>query len=452
MKRIHYLLLCSLMMFLAACEKDTLPTQFAPDVTTGNATNIYRKGAILSGSIQLGSTATAKNYGICFSELESMAEYTEYAVTDGSKDFSVSLSNLSPSTTYYYTTYAYSGYTMKKGQVKSFTTPASNTPIFAEVTLIEKDEFSCKVSVSLIDEGGSNITLSGFCWTRQGEGTPTTDNHVHNVAISGNTMTVVIEGLEPGVTYQVRAYATNSDGIGYSDVMTIQTNDATSPVLSAITMTDSSDFSVTLEAQITDAGTSAISKVGFCWSTTNQTPTTEDSTNNLIEQLTDSKTTFSATLSELAPNTTYYIRAYAINEQGTSYSEVFTFTTSKATVPVLSNITQKDSSDFSVTIEVEVTDSGTSAVTKAGFCWSTENKEPTVDDTTKDLTELLTDENKKLSVTLTELNPGTTYYIRAYATNSFGTTYSEVFTFNTPYKDAGNGDTGINSLPTTEWK
>ena len=452
MRQIYNLLLCSMILLLTACEKDTLPTQFAPNVTTGNATDVYRKGAVLSGSIQLTGTATAKSYGILFSELESMAECTEYAVSDNNQNFSFRLSNLKPGTVYYYCAYANSGHNTVKGQVKSFTTPKSNPPFFSEVTIEEKDEFSCKVSVTLIDEGGSEITLSGFCWTKQGEGTPTTDSHIHNVAISGNSMTAVIEGLEPNSSYQIRAYATNSDGVGYSEVTTIQTDEATAPVLSAITQKESTDFSVILEANVTDSGTSAISKAGFCWSTTNQTPTVDDSLNDLTSQLKDGKTTLNTALTDLAANTTYFIRAYATNEQGTSYSEVFTFKTAEAKAPTLSAITQKDATDFSVTIEAEVTDGGNSAVTKAGFCWSTENKEPTVKDSTKELADQLTGENKKLSHALTELQPDTTYYIRAYATNNGGTTYSEVFTFKTPYKDAGNGDTGINNLPTTEWQ
>ena len=452
MKRIQYLLLGSLMMFLAACEKDTLPTQFAPSVTTGNATDIYRKGAVLSGSIQLTGTATAKNYGILFSELESMAEFTEYAVTDGSKDFSVSLSALTPGTTYYYCAYAHSGYSIVKGAVKSFSTKESNAPIFSAINLLSKDEVSCKVSASLLDEGGSDIFLSGFCWAKAGEGEPTADSHGQIATIRNGVMSAEITGLEPETDYLVRAYASNSTGVGYSESVRITTDAAQTPILSAITQTGSSNFSVSVEAQIINEGTSAITAVGFCWSTEKQEPNIDDSHIELTEQWKNGKTTLNHTLSELTPNTTYYIRAYATNDVGTTYSEVFTFTTAEAKTPTLSAITQKESSDFSVTIEAEVTDGGTSAVIKAGFCWSTENKEPTVNDTTKELANQLTYENKKMSLSLSELTPGTTYYIRAYATNAFGTTYSTMSTFKTPYKDADNGDTGINNLPTTEWK
>ena len=56
-----------------------------------------------------------------------------------------------------------------------------------------------------------------------------------------------------------------------------------------------------------------------------------------------------------------------------------------------------------------------------------------------------------LETTLSNLSPGTTYYIRAFATNEVGTTYSKVLTFKTAYGDAGNGNTDIDDLPTNNW-
>ena len=98
-----------------------------------------------------------------------------------------------------------------------------------------------------------------------------------------------------------------------------------------------------------------------------------------------------------------------------------------------------------------MTDPGTTAISKAGFCWSATNETPTVDDSTNDMMAQLADGNTTLSSSLPDLTPGTTYYIRAYATNRFGTSYSEVFTFKTAAKDAGNGNTDINGLPVIKW-
>ena len=248
MKKISSILFCGLMLILSACEKDTESSNFAPVVTTGTSENIYRMGATLNGSIQLTETNTAKEYGILFSELASMAEYTEYPVKDGSTNYSVQIRNLEPGQTYYYCAYASSGYSIAKGQIKSFTTTQSNAPVFNEVILQSKDEKSCTVSVEILDEGGSDLLISGFVLGESGKGDPTATNNIkiQNVEPQGSKISATFSGLEPNKTYLVRAYGINASGTGYSNSVSVTTNTATVPFLSDITRVDSTEVSVTV--------------------------------------------------------------------------------------------------------------------------------------------------------------------------------------------------------------
>ena len=329
MKKISYILLCGLMLILSACEKDTESSNFAPVVTTGSASNIYRMGATLSGSIQLTETNTAKEYGILFSELESMAEYDEYPVKDGSTSYSVLIQNLEPGETYYYCAYASSGYSIAKSQIKSFTTTQSNAPVFNEVILQSKDEKSCAVSVELLDEGGSELLMTGFVWAEAGSGEPTIKSNVVNVEPQGSRMSATIKGMEPNKTYLVRAYGVNAQGVGYSNSISVTTNTATVPVLSDITRVDSTDVSVTVRSSIVDAGLGEVSKFGFCYSSESKNPTTD---HLVVENIAGDSKNFSALIDGLKPETTYYIRAYAINEKGTGYSETFVYATPEPTL------------------------------------------------------------------------------------------------------------------------
>lgn len=74
----------------------------------------------------------------------------------------------------------------------------------------------------------------------------------------------------------------------------------------------------------------------------------------------------------------------------------------------------------------EVTDNGGDAVTARGVCWSTEQN-PTVEGPHT------TDGRGEGTFTsfLTDLTLGTTYYVRAYATNSVGTAYGNAVSFTT---------------------
>lgn len=75
-----------------------------------------------------------------------------------------------------------------------------------------------------------------------------------------------------------------------------------------------------------DIGDSEVSQYGFCWSSTNEYPTLSDNCCNLGEAT--GVMSFTAKISGLSPLTKYYIRSYAVNSVGTSYSaEVISFTT-----------------------------------------------------------------------------------------------------------------------------
>ena len=315
------------MLILSACEKDTESSNFAPVVTTGNADNIYRKGATLSGSIQLTETNTAQEYGILFSALESMAEYTEYPTNNASTNYSILVEGLEPGKTYYYCAYASSGYSIARGEIKSFTTTESNAPIFDELTLWSKDTNSCKVSVELIDDGGSNVSMSGFVWKESGFGEPTIYDNLLNVSMRGNSLSATITGLEPNKTYVVRAYAQNAIGVSYSNSVIVPTTEANVPYLSNVTCVDSTTTSITVKSHIIDAGTSAVTKIGFCYSSENSEPTTNHKVIDLTEQIEEQE--FTTTIGDLVVETTYYIRAFAENEEGIGYSDVLTYTPKK---------------------------------------------------------------------------------------------------------------------------
>ena len=140
MKKITHLIICSLLLVMAACEKDTEPANFAPKLATGEATNIYRTGATLSGSMEKAEGVVVKEYGVLYSTLQSMAEYTEVKVgTDNEGKFSVQLQALEPGKTYYYCSYANSGYSIAKGETKSFTTVESKTPVFSDLQVSGTD-------------------------------------------------------------------------------------------------------------------------------------------------------------------------------------------------------------------------------------------------------------------------------------------------------------------------
>jgi hypothetical protein len=100
-----------------------------------------------------------------------------------------------------------------------------------------------------------------------------------------------------------------------------------------------------------------------------------------------------------------------------------------AIVPTISNTTAPSNiSNFMASCGGSIITDGGAPVIARGVCWSTSNN-PTVSLSTKTI-----DGNGIGSFTsnITSLSAGTTYYVRAYATNSVGTSYGNQFQFTTP--------------------
>src|ERR1700744_4191050 len=86
-----------------------------------------------------------------------------------------------------------------------------------------------------------------------------------------------------------------------------------------------------------------------------------------------------------------------------------------------------------------ITSIGSSAITANGVCYSTTNQTPTVNDLKT--TDPIITYTYTFTSNLTGLTPNTTYYVRAYATNQYGTGYGAVVKFIT--SSTLSGVTGV---------
>ena len=117
--------------------------------------------------------------------------------------------------------------------------------------------------------------------------------------------------------------------------------------------------------------------------------------------------------------------------QETSQTFTLQFSETQHQLPIVTTNTITSITTNSATCGGDVTSNGASSVTARGVCWST-SQNPTVSES------YTTDGSGTGSFTsnITGLTTGTTYYVRAYATNSAGTSYGEQRSF-TAVVDAG---------------
>src|SRR5690554_457357 len=199
-------------------------------------------------------------------------------------------------------------------------------------------------------------------------------------------------------------------------------NGSNIPVLSTSAVTDINEDTAISGGNITSDGGATVTARGVCWST-EQIPTISDN------KTTDGTGagTFVSNISGLEPNTTYYVRAYATNGAGTGYGSAMLFTTTlEVVLPVLSTTEVTEITQTTATVKGNITDDGGATVTARGVCWST-NQNPTISNNkTTDGTGAGT-----FVSNISGLEPNTTYYVRAYATNSAGTGYGSTMSFTT---------------------
>ncbi|CAM4281726.1 hypothetical protein [Flavobacterium terrigena] len=195
------------------------------------------------------------------------------------------------------------------------------------------------------------------------------------------------------------------------------------PVVTTATVTNTVSTNAISGGTITSNGGSEITAKGVVYGI-DHNPTLSDL--KTIDGLGNGN--FTSTLNNLLPATVYYIRAYATNSNGTSYGNEVVITTAAASnLPVLTTTVITNNIYPRATTGGEVTANGSTPVSARGVVWST-TASPTVPSTKKTI------DGSGLGVftsTITNLNvaPGTTVYLRAYATNAYGTAYGNEITF-----------------------
>lgn len=173
-------------------------------------------------------------------------------------------------------------------------------------------------------------------------------------------------------------------------------------------------------AYVSSDGGSPVIERGICMNSTGN-PTVAD----VIISSGSGLGSYSANFSNLALNTTYYLRAYATNNTGTGYGNEVSFTT--LNTPTLTTDSAVNPAYFSSSVAATLVSDGGLYLSALGICWS-KNPNPTLADSVVPHS-LLTG---PFTCNISGLRPNTTYYVRAYATNPAGTAYGNQLTFTTP--------------------
>jgi uncharacterized protein (TIGR02145 family) len=340
----------------------------------------------------------------------------------GSGIFTSNMTDLSRNTNYFVKAYARNRRGTSFGKEQQFRTMGD----IPRLTTTPVTNITAKTAVSggsITDNGGSQIVNCGVVWGTQENPSLGSYRGYTNNAPGTGSFTSYLSNLGPGIIYYVRAYANNAAGVGYGQQVSF-TSLATAipPVLVTTSVSLITNLGAISGGNISnDDGEKVIAR-GVCWNTSSSP--TIDLSNKTIDG--SGTGPFTSSISGLAANTTYFVRAYATSSAGTGYGQEVSFNTLLTpAIPVLNTSSASSIANTSAISGGSITSDGGESITARGVCWST-GAGPTITLSTKTTDG---DGNGSFTSSLTGLVPNTLYYIRAYATNSTGTAYGNEVDF-----------------------
>jgi uncharacterized protein (TIGR02145 family) len=338
-------------------------------------------------------------------------------------DFLSTIDTLLPNTVYHIRPYIQTAYAVVYGeeeQIKTLRTgkPVVSTNLVSDITLT-----SALCGGIVTRDSGLVVTARGVCWDTTAVFRIDSCLGFTIDSLGLGSFSSEVTGLHEGTNYHITAYATNEKGTCYGEIISFFTATLNLPEVITSDISDITANSAQCGGNVISDGNGTLILRGVCWDTLSS-PTFE---NNLGHTENGSELgVFTSSLTDLHDGKTYYISAFAINEKGVDYGEIKSFNTLQITIPTLTTSDVTYITINSALCGGNITDGGNDNIIGRGVCWST-NQNPTILD-------FHTDDGGGIGIftsQIIDLNPNTPYFVRAYATNSEGTSYGNQLSFTT---------------------
>jgi hypothetical protein len=390
-------------------------------ITTNPITSVTNTSAVSGGSNIVG-TGTIISRGICRNTNPSptISNTVLYAnPANSTANFISTITGLTPGTTYYVRTFITDSSGTYYGNQQSFITQNIITTAATSITA------TSAVSGGTFTGVSGNISSLGVCWVLGSDPNDPeiTDTKAIGIRIGG-TFTVNITGLLPNTLYKIRSFIQiNGSPAIYGNLETFTTLSTLPTVTTSPTVTSIIATSFTASGNVTATGGASVINRGIRRSLTPSMSSYID----VPATVPTGTGVFTANVTGLTPGITYYFRAFATNT-GTSFGQIYSTATLNG--PTVVTIEPYSITNNSANTGCDVTDTGGTIIIRRGICYSSIETLPAEGNSIV-IYDLNYAQTESFITQLINLDNATTYYVRAFATNSISTLYGETKIFRT---------------------
>lgn len=287
---------------------------------------------------------------------------------------------------------------------------------------------SATIRGNLIEVGTSSPTMSLYWGPSDGGNSTAAWANTQNLGTQANPgeFSSSLIGLQPNTTYFYRAYGANAQGEDWASSSETFTTASAPPTVENLAASNIMGTSVTIGATVNSTGGEIPTLVIHYGDNDAGTGNWDSQLDLGLQTSSDS-----GNISDLTPGTTYFFRAAATNLAGTSWSpSTATFSTTEINPPTITNSPASRINGTLATLNGEVSDAGGDPPTVTIYYGTIDGES--------------TPENWQLSVPggirtgsfsrlVSNLQPTTKYYFRAFAQNAAGSNWASISqTFTTP--------------------
>jgi uncharacterized protein (TIGR02145 family) len=203
------------MSFSVRCIKTN-----SPEIVTDSVYNVTKTSARIDSKVLSDGGEDVTQRGVCYSQSHGPTIFNNKVTAgDGIGAFSVQISGLTVNRTYYARAYAINNYDTAYSNELSFLTVIKPTVFTSPATSVTKS--SAIVGGVVSDDGGSTILERGVCYSTSPN--PVYTDNILVIGSGSGIFSSNLSGLGPNKNYYIRAYALNKKDTAFGNELQFRT-------------------------------------------------------------------------------------------------------------------------------------------------------------------------------------------------------------------------------------